>query len=111
MTRAAIAAILALALWGSAFAQAPTVSASWTGPHEAQLTWSGGSLWRIADGRETWIAGPSPQILSTGADFAYAPKAGDRYEVRSTETGRVVAWVELGEEPHWHRVTLVLVVN
>lgn len=108
--RAVLGVILALVLWSSVQAQA-SLSARWTAPHTAQIEWSGGSLWRIADGRETWIAGPSPQILSAGGDQNYAPRPGDRYEVRSTQTSAVVAVAFLGEEPKWHRVTLVLVVR
>lgn len=108
--RAAIAAVFALWI-GVVLAQAPTVTATWTGPNTASVSWSGGELWLLSRGRETWIKGPSPQTLDFGQDSAYAPRAGDIYEVRSVTTGGELARVVLGPEPKWYTMRLVLVVH
>lgn len=107
--RTSIAALLAFALWaGSALAQAPSLTATWTAPHTASVTWAGGELWKISQGLETHIDRPSPVLLGLGGDSAYAPREGDRFEVRSVTTGAVLASVVLGLPPS--RLVLPLIV-
>lgn len=101
---------IVLAFWvAPLFAQSPSVAAVWVGPGEAEVAWSGGELWKVGGGRETHIDRPSPVLLSFGGDSAYAPFEGDRFEVRSVETGAVVAAAVLGLAPS--RVVLPLIVK
>lgn len=90
----------------------PTVTAAWDGPRSAVVAWEGsGAVWRIpaAGGAHWLISGAAGAVrLGPGGDQAYAPQPGDRFELRSLETGAVLAVAELGRQ---YQVILPIVVK
>lgn len=91
----------------------PHVTVVWEASRQARVEWTGyGSMLRVPKlTPETWLntAANAVERLQPGGDQSRVPAPGDRYELRSVETGAVLASAELEPAPYWYHTYLPLV--